>query len=281
MVTASAIYEGNVRHRRRSPKEHQFSYSLFMMYLDLDELPDLFDRTPFWSARRFAPARFCRRDHFGDPDVSLKESVTRLVEAETGRRCRGPIRLLTHLRYFGYCFNPISLYYCFSEGGDVVETVVAEVHNTPWNETHCYVLVNDPAAPSSPSMRQRCAKTFHVSPFMEMNHTYHWELSTPSEDLLVHLENWTEGDRIFNATLRLRRRALTPWNLNRQLVRYPAMTMKIVGAIYVEALRLWWKGLRYVPHPDHAEPSDTRRPSPKYHADLHPSPARTDAPEKE
>ena len=111
----SCIYEGQVRHTRNKPAFHKFNYRLFMMYLDLDELPTLFRKTWFWSATRPALARFRRRDHLGPEQQALSDSVRDLVETETGRRPRGPIRLLTNLSYFGYCFNPVSFYYCFSE----------------------------------------------------------------------------------------------------------------------------------------------------------------------
>lgn len=136
----SCLYEGTVRHRRLTPVAHQFRQSLFLMYLDLDELPTLFRERWLWSCERFNVATFRRRDHFGDTAVPLSESVRALVEARTGRRPLGPIRLLTHLRYFGYCFNPLSVYFCFDPEDEHLEAVVAEVSNTPWGERHCYVL---------------------------------------------------------------------------------------------------------------------------------------------
>ena len=143
----SCLYEGTVRHRRLTPVAHQFHHSLFMMYLDLDELPTLFRNRWFWSNERANVAVFRRCDHFGDPAVSLDETVRTLVESRTGRRPTGPIRLLTHLRYFGYCFNPLSVYFCFAPDGQSLDIVVAEVSNTPWGERHCYVLPVEAARP--------------------------------------------------------------------------------------------------------------------------------------
>jgi DUF1365 family protein len=145
----SCIYEGRVRHTRTTPVGHTFDYRLFMMYLDLDELPTLFQKRWLWSVSRPALARFHRDDHIGDPAESLSESVRKLVEAETGKRPEGPIRLLTNLAYFGYCFNPVSFYYCFSEDGETVETIVAEVNNTPWGERDTYVQVCDDSSKRS------------------------------------------------------------------------------------------------------------------------------------
>ena len=136
----SCVYEGTVRHRRSAPVHHAFQYSIFMMYLDLAELRVLFHKRWLWSARRPNVAWFSQDDHLGDPQVPLDHNVRDLVEAKTGHRPAGPIRLLTHLRYFGYGFNPVSFYFCFDSTDSLVETIVAEVTNTPWGEQHCYVL---------------------------------------------------------------------------------------------------------------------------------------------
>ena len=136
----SAIFSGQVRHRRMKPTGHEFVYRLFMMYLDLSELDTVFKHHWFWSTRKAALARFRRENHLGDAAVPLDQAVRDLVQGETGSLPQGPIRLLTNLSYFGYCFNPVSFYYCFDAGDQHVETIVAEVNNTPWGERHCYVL---------------------------------------------------------------------------------------------------------------------------------------------
>ena len=146
MTAASAIYEGTVRHRRRRPRLHAFTYRVFLMYLDLDDLDDVFQGRWLWSTQRPALARFRREDHVGDPSVPLDEAVRDLVAARTGHRPAGPVRLLTHLRYFGYVMNPVSFYYCFAADGAGLEAIVAEVNNTPWGEQHCYVLRATPAS---------------------------------------------------------------------------------------------------------------------------------------
>ena len=123
----SAIFEGAVWHTRLHPARHRFRVRVFMMYLDLDELDRVFKRRWFWSASRPAMARFRRRDHFGDLTVALDECVRNKVEKETGRRPGGPIRLLTNLSYLGYCFNPVSFFYCFDRDDDALECIIAEV----------------------------------------------------------------------------------------------------------------------------------------------------------
>ena len=251
----SALYHGWLDHRRLVPRRHAFRYRLFMAYLDLAELDDVFRGRWLWSARRAALARFDRRDHFGDPAQPLGDSVRALVAERTGRRPGGPIRLLTHLRYFGYVFNPVSFYYCFDTADRTVEAVVAEVTNTPWGERHCYVL--QPDALSAVELRARSAKALHVSPFHPMALRYDWRLGTPGEALRVHMTlRPSESDAaapIFGATLALRRVPITAASLAATLLRFPWMTAKVIAAINWEALRLWLKGT-----PVYDDPSRSR-----------------------
>jgi hypothetical protein len=242
----SAIYEGWVRHRRSSPRAHSFKYRMFMPFLRLDELPELFDGSWLWSARGPAPARFKRSDFLGDPKLPLDESVRRRVAEETGRRPTGPVYLLANLRYFGFMINPISCYYCMDDAGEQLQYLVAEVTNTPWNERHSYVL----EAPSGGGwLRTRFEKTFHVSPFHPMDMEYQWHSNTPGKKLCLHLANSQGGERVFDASLSLQRHELSAASLRRFLWRYPVMTAKVAGGIYWEALRLWLKGNPYFPHP--------------------------------
>ncbi|MCC7338196.1 MAG: DUF1365 domain-containing protein [Pirellulaceae bacterium] len=245
----SCIYEGTVSHRRHEPVDHQFQYRLFMVYLDLDEMPALVGRRALIGASGRALRSFLRDDHLFHPALPLEEEVRLIVHQQTGHEVTGPIRLLTQLRYFGYYMSPLNLYYCFEADGKRVETVVAEVNSTPWNERHCYVLWSGNKKIETSGLAFTHAKNFHVSPFMDMDMQYHWRLTPPDSALTIHLANVRNSRVEFEAGLSLQRRPLDRPNLHRMSWRYPMMTGKICAAIYFQALKLWWKKCPSYPHP--------------------------------
>ena len=171
------------------------------------------------------------------------------------------MRLLTHLRYFGYCFNPVSFYYCFDSEDHHVESIVAEVNNTPWGERHVYVLSAGQQHDGVTGRNLALRKRFHVSPFMPMDIDYDWRFSEPADTLSVHMKNDRAGRHLFDATLRLERRPISAKNLASILLRFPVMTLGVVAAIYFEALRLWLKRTPLFDHPVQPEaPRTANRP---------------------
>jgi len=250
----SCFYEGTVVHERFTPVPHRFCYRLYMTYVDLAELDALFGRRGVWSTRGPALVRFRRADYLGDRDQPLDGEIRRLVETRTGFRPAGPIRLLTNFCVAGFGMNPVSFYYCYDSADRRVDTLVAEVTNTPWGERHCYVIRREPnAADGMRDERPVVAKALHVSPFMTMDIAYRWRIGEPGERLTIGIENLQHGERPFQATLRLKRRPMTAWQRMRLPVRYPLLPQRIALGIYAQALRLWWKGVPTVPHPGYVD----------------------------
>ncbi len=258
----AGLYVGRLRHARHAPRSHVFTYPVFQALLDVDRIPEAMAVSRFTSYNRWNWASFQERDHLSDPSRPLRERVVEEAAAAGVSLPGGPIYLLTNLRYLGYCFNPVSFYYCYDAAGRL-ETVLAEVNNT-FGETCNYWLTDGQAVPRGgreddrDERRYRTPKVFHVSPFMPLSQEYEWRITPPAERLLVHIEVVESGTRMLDATLDLRYHPWSASSIRRTLVRYPWMTAKVIAAIYFEALRLRLKGIRYLPHPG-TPPSAGRR----------------------
>ncbi len=246
---SSCIYVGTVRHRRASPR-HELRHRVALLYLDLAELPGLVGGRLVAGTPGLVRVR--RADYHGNPATPLDTAVRDTVQAHTGRRPQGPIRLLTHARTWGHCFNPVSFYYCFDERGERLEALLGEVTNTPWGERHAYVL--EPERPASPVLRASFDKAFHVSPFMGMDHVYSCRAAVPGETLSVHLESSRSGARVFDATLALYRRELSRGSLRWLAARFPLATVRVLALIYGHAARLRLAGAPVFRHPGGAAP---------------------------
>ncbi len=238
----SGLFVGTLRHRRFAPVAHAFTYPLFMALLDIDRVPELMQVSAFTSHNRWNWAAFDDRDHLGDPSRPLRERLAVDAAPHGIELPSGPIFLLTHLRYFGYCFNPVSFFYCFDSAGQL-QVVLAEVSNT-FGGGHRYWLRPDA---TRRGFRASTAKSLYVSPFMPVDLEYAFAFTPPTRTLVAHMEASQGGSVGFDATLSLERR---PWNateIRRVLVRHPAMTARVMAGIHWQALTLWWKGVPVVP----------------------------------
>lgn len=246
----SCIYHGQVSHRRFTPRRNRFRYRISMLYLDVERIGETLRPFWLWSDHRAAPGRFERRDHFRPDAPALAEAIRELVAAELGFRPAGKIFLLTNLRLFGYCFNPISIYYCHDQAGDLCATVL-EVSNTPWRERHCYVARAGQAGING-RRDHRFEKRFHVSPFLPMDMQYRLKFATPGERLLVSLENHNEEGKVFDAHLNMQRREITHASMAAILARDPLAGLRVAGLIHWQAVKLWLKRVPFFAHPERA-----------------------------
>jgi uncharacterized protein len=251
VIAAPGLYVGTIRHRRFAPRPHQFQYSLFMAFLDVDRLRETMAISRFTSYNRWNWAAFDQRDHPGDPRRPLRDRLADSAAADGEVLPDGPIYVLTHLRYAGYVFNPISLFYCHDRAG-TLRLVLADVSNTYGGRRRYWLRVTDDPAPR---FRAVTAKALYVSPFMEREVDYEFLMSPPGQGLVVHMNvtragsEQSQAGRLFDATLTLR---YTPWTaraVRGALLRFPLMTAKVTAAIYWEALRLRLKGLPVMPLP--------------------------------
>ncbi len=259
----SAIFKGWVRHRRffcekkgeLIEQPHEFRYKVFMMFIRLDEIEQVLALSPLWSTKGLAPAKFSRKDFFGDPEQPLEDCVRDKVNQELKEPIDGPIFMLSNFRYFGYITNPLTVYYCYNKAHQL-QALLLEVTNTPWGERQQYVI---PCDPNKQKLRTQFNKAMHVSPFNPMNMQYHWYSNTPGKSLMIHMQNkliednQSTGNPVFDATLQLQREDISTESLNQVLYQYPMMTAKVISAIYWQALKLWFKKTPLYTHPDKLE----------------------------
>lgn len=234
----SAIYQGVLRHRRFYPKSHEFSYSSTLFYIDLDELPELFTHAKNWSVNGTTLGRFRRSDYLDPSEPCLKTAVRKEVCRQTGSCPQGAVRVLTNLRMWGMCFNPVTLYYIFEQHAEKPSLILAQVNNTPWDKRHCYLVPCDPATGKA---HQDFAKQFHVSPFNPLQMDYRWVSTKPADTLAVHMENHREGICHMDATLTMKRELWSAERLQNILWHQPWLTIKVPVAIYWQALKLMLK----------------------------------------
>jgi DUF1365 family protein len=249
----SSLYFGEVRHHRRSPKKHDLCYKLFMAHLFLDELPEVFKGRWLWSVDRPNLSAFRRKDYHDKETSSLEKAVRSTMTEQLGRPIEGPISILTHLRTFGYCFNPISFYYAWDEAANLPHAIMTEITNTPWGERYAKVFSwDDSDEKANETSKHEFKKEFHVSPFIGMDVRYDWRFSSPAETLRVDMILREMKEVFFTAHLNLRRKKITSGNLAWALMRFPFLTLSITAQIYWNAILLRLKGCPFHSHPKHS-----------------------------
>lgn len=235
-MTASAIYRGRVGHERFTPRHHRLDYRVFSLYLDLDELPLLDAGLRLFGYNRRAFYSVHDRDH-GDGSP-LRDYVRDQLARAGLADVDGPVRLLCYPRILGYVFNPLSVYYCHDRAG-TLRALIYEVSNT-FGERHSYLI---PATGDADVVRHGCDKEFYVSPFLPMDCHYDFEVRRPGERLAIAIRERCGGERVLDAWFGGRRLALSDGNLWSMAWHMPLMTLKVMGGIHWEALRLWAKGV--------------------------------------
>ncbi len=242
----SAVYRGEIVHRRRDGVAHGFRRTDVLPFIRLDEVDRFCDLHPWWSARHRAPVHVRRRDFLGDPSVPLDEAVRDLVAERTGSRPAGPVAMLGHVRTFGFLFNPITCYFCYDVTGTRVEAMVFEVENTPWHERRATVV--------GPPGHHVVAKDLHVSPFLPDDLVYHLHYTQPGDRLTVRFDVRRGDAPVFVAAMALQRMEADRSSLAVATRQGGWPTLRVSAGIYREAFRLWRAGATFVPHPDGARP---------------------------
>lgn len=241
-MTASAIYQGQVVHTRFRPVRHRLRHRMLWLLLDLDELPALSHRLWLFSLNRLGVVDFRDRDHGDGSDTPLRTQIERHLRAAGLQPDGGPIRVLCMPRVLGTVFNPLSVFFCHRADGGLL-AMLYEVNNT-FGERHGYLIPVADADASAAVLRQRCAKAFHVSPFMDMAMTYHFRITLPADRAVVAIEGHDANGPMIAAAYAGTRQPLTDRTLLRAFVRQPFLAAQVIGGIHWEALKLWRKGMR-------------------------------------
>lgn len=243
----SFIYEGSVIHNRRLPKPHKFNYSLYMLYLDLDELEGLNKVSKLFSINKPNLLSFYEKDfHNPKSSSSLKQKVIDTIFQKSGIIVDGPVRVLTQIRSLGFVFNPVSFYFAFDKNEKLV-AIMSEIQNTPWNERYCYINKFDHEKDIGTF---EFDKNFHISPFMSLEQRYKWQISKPNSKIFIKMENFEKEHLTFLASLNLKKMELNSKNLFKMIGKHPFITYKVIAGIYIQAAKLYLKKIPFYSHPN-------------------------------
>ncbi len=235
----SGLYRGAVIHTRLRPRRHRLRYRMFMMAFDLDELDDLQNNCRLFSHDRFNLFSFFDRDHGEGSAEPLRVQIEHRLGQAGLSIAGGAVRLVCMPRLLGFVFNPISVYYCHGANGALV-AMLYEVNNT-FGERHTYLI---PADPTAETIRQSCAKRLHVSPFMDMDMSYDFRLTIPSESVSLNITGRDAEGPLIATCFAGRRREVTDGALISAFFSYPLLTLAVVAGIHWEALKLFLKGIK-------------------------------------
>ncbi len=244
---AAMLYVGDVMHARMKPVAHRFQYRVFTLLIDIDRLEEAARTSPLFSLGRFNLLSFDIRDHGRRDGSPLRPAVEAMLTAAGHPQPPRRILLLCYPKMLGYVFNPLSVYFCYGDD-DALTAIVYEVRNT-FGERHPYVAPVRTGEAGPEGLRQERPKAFHVSPFIDMAQTYHFRLLPPGEAVRVRILETDAGGPTLAATFVGRARAFSTASILAECGRLPLMTLKIIAAIHLEALRLWWKGVPLQPAP--------------------------------
>lgn len=243
----SAIGIGRLTHCRLSPRKHEFTYQLKQVLLDLSGVEDTLTALSLCGYERGNVCSFHARDYCQIAGMNVDDSIRRLYTHKTGRVHDGKVFLLTQLRHWGYVFNPLSVYFFTDASGEHINACVLEVHNTPWNEKHRYVI-SELTSPKAGVYAAQFRKHLHVSPFMEQDFDYHLHFKWSPNQLILRLENLRDNELYFTATMSLDLQPLSGSTWIKSLIRYPFTPLKASLGIYWQAFLLWCKGIKFVPY---------------------------------
>jgi len=238
----SGIYRCRIAHRRSRPRVHALSYGAFYLLLDLDELDQLHRRLKWFSVNSFNMLSHFDRDHGGGSNQPLRAWVESNLTDAGINLGGGRIEILCLPRIFGYVFNPISVYYCY-DTNDRIRAILYEVNNT-FSERHTYLFeIDNEDADEKRLLKHDCPKRFYVSPFINVEGQYHFRIRRPGEKVYLHIHQTDDDGPLLDAWVRGDRIPLTDRNLITTLLRYPLLSLKVIGGIHWEALKLWIKGI--------------------------------------